>query len=157
MKRQDKYPDTPTFHYYNANPKNRITGDCVFRAIARATGKPYEQVVRDMAEVHIRTGYSPDMQGIDKLMAQYGWRKCKQPRHDNGKKYTGDEFCRLQKTLCHNGSTRGKTYGTVTISDRIVASIGTHHVVAIVDGYVNDIWNSTTGCIGVYWVPNDFA
>ena len=36
MKREDKFKDTATFHYYNANPKNRITGDCAFRAISTA-------------------------------------------------------------------------------------------------------------------------
>lgn len=29
MTRQEKYPNTDTFTYYNANPKNRITGDCM--------------------------------------------------------------------------------------------------------------------------------
>ena len=39
MRRQDKYPDTEVFHYFNANPKNRITTDCVVRAICLATQK----------------------------------------------------------------------------------------------------------------------
>ena len=54
----------------------------------------------------------------------------------NGKKYTGEEFCR-----------------EVAIkSRRYVANIGGHHVVAIVDKKVHDIWDSTDGCIGNYWV-----
>lgn len=36
MKRQEKYPETRTFHFHNANPKNRITGDCVTRALCTA-------------------------------------------------------------------------------------------------------------------------
>lgn len=31
--------NTESFHYYNANPKNKNVGDCVVRAIAFATGK----------------------------------------------------------------------------------------------------------------------
>lgn len=31
-------PETSTFHFHNENPKGRRTGDCVIRAIARATG-----------------------------------------------------------------------------------------------------------------------
>ena len=36
MTRQQKYPETGTFHYHNQNPKNRLTGDCIIRAISRA-------------------------------------------------------------------------------------------------------------------------
>ena len=45
MKRQEKYPETSMFHYYNANPHNRMTTDCVIRAESVALGIPYEQVV----------------------------------------------------------------------------------------------------------------
>ena len=34
MTRQEKYPETPTFHYHQANPHKRINGDCVVRAIS---------------------------------------------------------------------------------------------------------------------------
>lgn len=30
MKRSEKYPETNTFHYYNANPKNRFTTEKEF-------------------------------------------------------------------------------------------------------------------------------
>ena len=40
MKRQDKYQDTDYFKFYNANPKNRLAGDCVIRAIATAPSSP---------------------------------------------------------------------------------------------------------------------
>ena len=34
MKRQDKYPETETFHFHNANPKGRLlAADCVARAV----------------------------------------------------------------------------------------------------------------------------
>lgn len=53
MTRQEKYPDTDVFHYYNANPKNRITGDCLYRAIATACEKPYNEVVQDFATMQL--------------------------------------------------------------------------------------------------------
>ena len=35
MKRQDKYPETETFHFHNANPKGRLlAADCVARAVS---------------------------------------------------------------------------------------------------------------------------
>lgn len=136
MTRQDKYPETKTFHYYNANPKNRITGDCRIRAIAVACEVPYNTVVMDLAKIQCDTGYDQTAnQGISILLKQYGWTKHKQPRKANGTKYTGKEFCsKLAKK-----------------NVRYVANIGGHHVVAIVNGKVNDIWDSTEGCIGNYW------
>ena len=29
MNRQQKYPNTESFYYFNANPKNKLTTDCV--------------------------------------------------------------------------------------------------------------------------------
>ena len=134
--RQEKYPETRTFHYYNANPKNRITGDCRIRAIAVACEVPYNKVVMDLAKIQCETGYDQcTNQGIDILLKQYGWIKHKQPRKADNTKYTGKEFCqRIAKK-----------------NIRYVANIGGHHVVAIVNCKVYDIWDSTDGCIGNYW------
>lgn len=54
MTRQQKYPDTNTFHFHNANPKGRITTDCVIRAICVATELPYNQVVMELADFSVR-------------------------------------------------------------------------------------------------------
>ena len=146
MKRQDKYPETRTFHYFNANPKNRITGDCRIRAISVACEVPYNQVVMDLAKIQCETGYDQcTNQGIDILMKRYGWKKQRQPRKLNNTKYTGEEWCnQIQEGLCVNGKSL----------DRLVANIGGNHVVAIIDGKVWDIWDSTDGCIGNYWVKD---
>lgn len=132
MKRQEKYPDTSTFHYYNANPHNRITGDCCARAICNALEIPYNQVVMEMAEFQCKTGYCAE-QLIDRYLKSKGWVKQPQPKKNNGTKYTGKEFCKM-----------------ITCK-RAIANIGTNHIVAIVSGKVEDIWDSTDGCIGNYW------
>jgi hypothetical protein len=144
MTRQQKYPDTNTFHFYNANPKGRITTDCVIRAICTATELPYNQVVMELAQLQCETGYDD---GEKKLYGMYleskGFKKMKQPRKLDGTKFTGKEFCEaLQDNYEY---TIGKT-------PRIVANIGGNHIVAIIDAQVWDIWNSTRGCIGNYWV-----
>lgn len=146
MKRQDKYPETSTFHYHNANPYNRITTDCVVRAISTATKIPYNQVVMEMAELQCETGYDDgDTKLYDKYLQAKGFIKYKQPRKDDGTKYTGKEFCK-------EISKRFELLGS-----KIVANIGGGHVVCIKDhdgmGHkVWDTWNSTGGCIGNYWV-----
>lgn len=138
-KRQIKYPETKTFHYYNANPKNRITADCVFRAFTLALQQDYNETVMEMAELMCKTGYAMnDKKGEEQYLKLKGWTKHKQPKKEDGTKYTGVEFCELL-------ADKNKTY---------IASIGSHHVVAIVDGKVNDIWDSTGGCIGNYWTKD---
>lgn len=144
MTRQQKYPETRTFHFHNANPKNRITTDCVIRAISTALELPYNTVVMEMAEMQCKTGYDPsENKLIDMYLQSKGWVKKYQPRKIDGKKYTGAEFCQEVKEGC--------TWGDGDFT-RIVANIGGGHTVAIINGKVWDIWDSTDGCIGIYWV-----
>ena len=135
MKRQDKYPETSTFHYYNANPKGRLTTDCVVRALCTALSIPYNQVVMELAEMQCKTGYDDgDVKLYDKYLQSKGWIKHKQPRKDDNTKYTGKEFCE-----------RARFY------ENYVAHIGGGHIVAIVDAKVYDIWDCTYKTIGNYW------
>ena len=146
MKRQDKYPETRTFHYHNENPKNRITTDCVIRAVSTATKTPYNQVVMELAEMQCKTGYDDgDKKLYDQYLQSKGFVKYSQPRKDDNTKFTGKEWClRLQEDI--DWATNGEQL------KNIVAHIGGNHVVAIVDGKVWDTWDSTNGCIGNYWV-----
>ena len=135
MKRQDKYPETSTFHYHNANPKGRITTDCVVRAICTALELPYNQVVMELAELQCKTGYDDgDAKLYDIYLQTKGWVKHQQPRKPDNTKYTGKEFCE-----------RARTY------QNYIAHIGGHHIVAIVNCKVFDIWDSTGKTIGNYW------
>lgn len=141
MKREQKYPDTNTFHYHNANPKNKATTDCVIRAIATGLGIPYNQVVMDLAELQCKTGLDMSEKRLyGKYLESKGWVKMAQPRKADNTKYTGEEFClHIDRLVPHKGN-------------RVIANIGGHHIVAIMDGKVYDIWNSTDGSIGNYWV-----
>lgn len=147
MTRQNKYPETSTFHYHNANPKGRITGDCTFRAISTALGQSWEQTVMEMAEFSCKTGYAiNDKKGIERYLKSKGWVKHKQPRKADNTKYTGSEFCK--EIDCD----------IMFVGKSIIADIGGHHIVCIKeteDLYgshkVWDIWDSTYKCIGNYW------
>lgn len=150
MKREQKYPDTDTFHFHNANPKGRYTADCVTRAICTATGLTYEGAVMAQAAVQIKYGVAFENDAIDKVLKDLGWTKHKQPRKADGKKYTGEEFCHIQ-FLMLNAYFPTKEVEGITISNRIVANVGGNHTVAIVDGRIWDTWDSTDGCVGNYW------
>ena len=150
-KRARKYPDTDYFHFYNANPKGKITEDCVVRAITTVLNQPYEQTIRELAEMTIKTGYMLNgNKGIDKYMQSKGWIKCKQPRKEDGTKYTGKEFCR---TLMHPIYSEELRLTDVDFEvNRILANIGGHHTIAIMGGQIYDTWNSSEGSIGIVWV-----
>ena len=155
MKRENKYPETQQFVFQNVNPRGKFTADCVIRAIAGATGLDYDLVLMMATVVQIETGYAMNTnEGINALMKKLGWEKQKQPRKDDNTKYTGKEWCDY-----------------LSINDKhaligpIVANIGGSHTVCIKptnhgDGYncrykVHDTWNSTRGCIGMFWVKKD--
>lgn len=134
--RQQKFPNTDTFTYYNANPKNKIAGDCVARAICTALDMPWEQVIRELTELGIKMGtVFNETKTYEKYLASKGWKKQKQPRKADNTKYTGEEFCQR-----------------VARNRTIVAHIGGHHIVCIKGNKVYDIWDSTYKCIGNYWV-----
>lgn len=146
MTRREKYPDTKYFKFYNANPNNRITGDCTFRAISTALNMEWKDAVMEMAKLSCETGFAiNDKKGIERYLEAKGWCKMKQPRKKNNTKYTGKEFCKLLNKV--------DPFGT---AGNIVANIGGNHIVSIV--YENktyrifDTWDSSEGCIGNYWV-----
>ena len=141
MNRQEKYKDTATFHYHNQNPKNRITCDCVKRSISLATGIPYNDVVMGLAELQCQTGLDEcEKRLYGQFLESRGWVKHPQPHKEDGKKFTGKEFCKRLATVQPGN---------------VIAHIGGHHIVAIlpVNGKykVHDTWDSTKGCIGNYW------
>lgn len=141
MKRAVKYPATDCFTYFNANPKNRYTGDCVIRAISTALNKSYIQVTTDLAQLQTKYFYdSSDPKLYGKYLQQNGWIKMKQPKHENNTKYTGSEWCSFIKFW------KNQQY------NRMIAHIGSNHIVAIIDGKILDTWDSSGGCIGNYWV-----
>lgn len=149
QRRRQKYPDTYYFHYHNANPKGRVTTDCVIRAISVVLEKPYEDVLMEMAHLQCKTGYDmSENTCIDKYMTLNGWTRVKQPRKDDNTKFTGKEFC---YALTHPIYRADLRFPDLEVN-RVLAHIGGHHIVAIVEGQIWDIWNSAGGCIGQCWV-----
>lgn len=135
MKRQDKYPETETFHFHNANPKGRMGCDCVVRAISVFLDASWEETYKELAEVGIKRGYMPnDPKTYTDLLAMCGFSRRPQPRKEDNTKFTGEEFCR-------EIARPGKTY---------VVSMA-NHLSVIKDCKVWDIWDCTGKTIGNYW------
>ena len=144
--------NTPYFTYYNANPKDKRSSDCVLRAISLATGKSWDEVLDDLVVFSHKYKEMPnDKKCFSKYLESMGFEIQKQPRKSDNTKYTGREFCNLL-----NGLYTDSTTDTVTSYD-IVAKIGGHHLIAILLDNDNrykvfDIWDSTDGSIGNYWI-----
>jgi hypothetical protein len=143
--------DTTTFKYFNVNPKNKHTTDCVARAICAALDQSYEQTVRELTELWLKTGYEMgEAKCYGKYLESKGWIKYKQPRKPDNTKFTGKEFC------------KGLNKDVLAVGRKIVANIGGGHIVCIMETEgmhgtfkVHDIWDSTDGCIGNYWTKGE--
>lgn len=135
-KRRLKYPDSTYFHYHNQNPKNKITSDCTYRAISAATGIDYAQVVREMADMHIKTGYdSGETRCIDAYLKSKGWEKQPCPKRSNNKRLTGKEFCSYLKP-----------------TSTVIMNIGCEHLSCIIKNQIWDTWDCSSYKVGNYWV-----
>lgn len=149
MNRQERYPDTVAFHYFNANPKNKVTtGDCSIRALARAGGKDWDTVLDELVVIaHKKKSVPNDQKILEEWMYNNGFFKRNQPRKEDNTKYTGIEFC---KYLDDNPVVGGYEI------ESVVAMIGAHHIVAIVQDTdcrfkINDTWDSSYRCIGKWY------
>lgn len=146
MKRQERYAETNCFHYYNANPKQKVTSDCVVRAIATATQKEYSEVLRDLVAVQLVSGYDiSDKQNFRKLLITYGWKKHQRPRNSQNQKMRGAEFC----SEIQNGNFRHYR------KKAIIAEIGKRYIAAIIDGKIFDIWDYSQREVGEFWTKED--
>lgn len=138
MTREQKYPDTEWFTYYNANPHNRKSEDCVIRAICTATGLSWENVLINLTQIGVKDGYVPnDPKCFEKYLKSLGWIKCSEPRNMDNTKMLVKEFLNKRKG-----------------SESIIAYVGSHHVVAIINKKVHDIWDSSKQTMHTYWVKS---
>lgn len=140
--------DTMYFTYFNANPSNRHTDDCVIRALATALDKTWDEVFRDLAAIGIKYHFPMNMKNVyTKYLKSLGYDIQKQPRKDDNTKLTGKEFC--DYLTFHFGKFYNK---------KVIAHIGGHHIACIKydKGWgkfkVFDTWDSTEGCVGNFWI-----
>ena len=133
LERNEEYNGEPTYVYYNANPKGKRTDDCVIRAIAEAEGRTWEDVLRQLVEYSIRTGYMVTaVENYSLYFEEHGWKKMKQPVKRNRQKYRAYEFAKIYDGRC-------------------IAHVGTGHMSYLCDHSWYDIWNCTDGVVGNYW------
>lgn len=135
--------NTDIYTYTNINPYGRKTGDCVIRAIAKAVydkktgmlGDPWKYAMDELCAVALETGYMISCpEGYSKLLERKGFKKYKQPRHEDGTKYTLKEFIAEHK------------HGVFLVNLP-------HHLTCVKNGKCYDTWDWTKSSrrVGNYW------
>lgn len=121
------------FCYYNCNPHNKLTDDCVIRAIAAGTGESWETILKDLTKYMLKDGHmlnTPELYG--KYLKDHGWVKQKQPVKSNKQKMRIGEFLKKFKGCA-------------------IAHAGCGHVTYLSEGKVYDLWDTSDEIIGNYW------
>lgn len=130
------------FCKYNENPKGRKTTDCVTRALTSACGIPYVDVLRLQYEFASKRFYAfDDKRTYEGILEMFGYKKMKQPRKENGKKYTVGE---LDEILTWAQMYKEGVF--VTISG---------HCTYIYEGTVWDTWDCRDYTVCNYYVKGE--
>lgn len=133
-----KRKDTKYIHFFNANPDDKLTGDCVIRAISVAVDKTWDETLDNLVELSHKVKSVPNNKDCYiKYLEQNGFIRCKQPRKNDNTRYRGYEF--LDK---------------IKKKDIIVCHMGTHHLSVIKNKKFWDTWDCTNDCVGIYWIKS---
>lgn len=127
----------------NVNPKNKKTTDCFVRALTVATRIPYNDVLKELFDIAIRTGYGINSKNVlERFLKAHDYMKIAQPRKDDNTKYLVGEI----DQLCPKGQLR----------EGVVIFLASH-LTATSDQFgsspsISDIWDCRHKTIGNYWV-----
>lgn len=123
----------------NVNPKGWRTGDCVVRAIAKASSLPWEEVYKDLCEIGLKKCRMPNDPKVYELyLENHGWFKCKQPRKHDGRKFKVREFL-----------------DDFYFWDKWCIISMANHLSCACEGTLYDTWNCSYLCVGNYWVRKE--
>ena len=134
--KEQRMKETEFYTYVNVNPKNRICGDCVIRAISDSLNQSWETTVRELTELGIKHGLVLNDKKLYPLYLKLkGYVQYAEPRDVCNRKMTIKEFIIENQLYKCN----------------IICNAGSHHVICIKDGKVHDIWNSSNETIHKFW------
>jgi hypothetical protein len=151
--------DTNYFRYYNINPKNRITQDCVIRALCLFLGKPYNEILADLIQIYNNTGFH--------IAYPVCFMYYLRTNHTNIQKYNVDYNKRLQlKDLCdylatqnNRGSCPDDTQNhneftgiTLKNCEKILVLLENTHLTFVENSVIIDTWNCSCLRIVSYFV-----
>ena len=123
------------FTYHNVNPKDKVTSDCVVRALAYANDMTWDEVFFELCSIGINKKLMPNNEKVyEQFLKDRGWRKQKQPVDYDGTKYRAFNFCNV----------------FARPEKRYIISMR-RHLTVIANKKVVDIWDCSKEVVGVYW------
>lgn len=121
------------FSYFNPNPAGQKVGDCTVRAIAKATGKSWDEVYIGLCLQGLIMGDLPSANSVwGAYLRQHGFTRNVMPN------------------TCPDCYTVGRFADEHPRGTYILALSG--HVVCVQDGTIYDSWNSENEIPLYYWV-----
>lgn len=113
---------------YNPNPKDRRVGDCAIRACCKATGRTWNEVFLDLADIAFRQK--------DVLSANMVW----------------GEYLKNNGYIRHEPDYRIEVFDFCAEHPRGIYVLGLDgHVITVVDGMYYDTWDSGEKNVLYYW------
>lgn len=122
----------PAYQYFNANPKDRKTGDCVVRAFALVIVKSWDEVLTDLCRIALEIKSVPDAPDCYYEYAKRLGLIERKVEVVNHRRPTVKSF------------TESHPHGTYIL--RLA-----HHLTAVTHGRYWDIWDCGTKSVYKYW------
>ena len=120
------------FIYYNPNPKNKLVGDCVIRALSISLNKDWKTTYRELCQLGEQMFDMPSSNEVwGTYLKNYGYRRYTIP-NTCPNCYSVYSFCidhPIGKYILATGS----------------------HVITVIDGYYYDTWDSGMEIPIYYW------
>ena len=118
---------------YNSNPGKRKSGDCVVRAIAKATGKEWLDTFDGLVKISRKHYTMPSEKfTFTAYLKQEGFTMCRMPKHADNRRYTVEQFA------------DENPQGIYIISV-------CKHLTVLIDGTLYDTWDCSRKAVGNYW------
>lgn len=127
------------YKFTNTNPKGKITGDCVVRALSLALDQSWIETAQDLFEEMKKTGFMLDDPRVyEKILKKAGWIRKKQPKKSNNTKYTVRELAEILKL--------NKVNAIIKIPKHLTYFDG---------NTLLDIWDCSAKYVGVYYIKEE--
>lgn len=137
------------FRKINVNPKNRITQDCVIRALSLFLNLDYYKVLNDLFDIYMSTGFHI----ADPVCFMIYLKRINTISRTNILKepFTLEELCERINTK----SLDKLPDITENNHNKILALLGNSHLTYIENGYVLDTYNHRTMNVTAYYTVKE--
>lgn len=121
--------------YYNANPKKKEVGDCVVRAVCKATGKEWDEVFKELFDIAMDLKVMPnDKEAYTKYLEEIGFKYNKVSNKKGSKRPRVHEIAKTTKN-----------------TEEIIVCNVANHLVTVSEGVYWDTWDSGECCLYGFW------